>query len=165
MGLSTMDPVSGNSQDPFSKSSNGLSAASVLIVDDDSALLEALSGALALRLPHIQVETCLSAGAAFQRIATHNYDVILSDLRMPGVEGLVLLGLIRKLRPRTPFILMTGDSASPPATAAKAQGAFRVLPKPLDRDLLVATVNEALHGARPQWPTDEWRSTPPYPAA
>jgi DNA-binding NtrC family response regulator len=165
MGFSTMDSVSDNSQAQFSKPSEGLSAATALLVDDDPALLEALSRALALRLPHIRVETCSSAGAAFQRIATRDYDLILSDLRMPGVEGLALLGMIRKLRPTTPFILMTADSASLPATTAKAQGAFRVLSKPLDRDVLIATVNEALQGPRPQWPTDDWRSTPPCPAA
>src|SRR5438876_8144665 len=73
----------------------------VLIVDDDAALLQALPLALALRLPGIQVETSDSAIEALSRIQQHDYDTIVTDIKMPGMDGLILLARIKELRPDT----------------------------------------------------------------
>jgi two-component system sensor histidine kinase/response regulator len=124
--------------------------AEILLVDDDRALLDALSKALQLRLKDVEIDTCSTAGHALERILQTDYDVIISDLRMPGVEGLALLGLVRKLRPDTPFILITGDPQSQSAASAKTAGAFQVLPKPVDRDTLIHVVKRALLGRVPQ---------------
>jgi DNA-binding NtrC family response regulator len=124
--------------------------AEILLVDDDRALLDALSKALRLRLRDVEIDTCSTAGHALERILQTDYDVIISDLKMPGIEGLALLGLVRKLRPETPFILITGDHQRASATSAQVTGAFQVLPKPVDRDTLIQVVQRALLGRAPQ---------------
>src|SRR2546426_4910612 len=60
--------------------------AHVLIVDDDPALLEALPEALRLRMGGVTVETADSAAAALDRMAARDYDAILADIKMPGME-------------------------------------------------------------------------------
>ncbi|MFL5693778.1 MAG: response regulator, partial [Ktedonobacteraceae bacterium] len=68
--------------------------AHILIVDDDTALLQALPQALYLRMEDIKVDSCDSAQAAIERIAEHEYDAIVSDIKMPGMDGLALLAKI-----------------------------------------------------------------------
>src|SRR5207249_4428793 len=67
----------------------------VLIVDDDPALLQALPEALRLRMPEVTVETADSAAAALERVAARDYDAIVTDIKMPGMDGLALLAEIR----------------------------------------------------------------------
>src|SRR5205823_6799744 len=79
----------------------------ILIVDDDRALLQALPEALRLRMGGVTVETADSAGAALDRIAVRDYDAIVTDIRMPGMDGLALLAEIRTRRPDTPTLMIT----------------------------------------------------------
>lgn len=62
--------------------------ARILMVDDDPALLEALPETVRLRIPHAVVESADSAGAALERVATFDPDVIVTDLVMPGMTGI-----------------------------------------------------------------------------
>ncbi len=80
----------------------------VLIVDDDAALLEALPQALSLRMTAIQVDTSDSALDALKQAQENDYDAIVSDIKMPGMDGLALLAKIQELRPETPTLLITG---------------------------------------------------------
>ena len=80
----------------------------VLIVDDDLALLQALPQALRLQLGGVTVETADSAAAALERIAARDYDAIVADIKMPGMDGLELLTEIRTRRPDTPTLMITG---------------------------------------------------------
>src|SRR5438094_10237295 len=80
----------------------------VLIVDDDPALLQALPKALRLRMGGVTVETADSAAAALDRISTGDYDAIVTDIKMPGMDGLALLTEIRKHRPDAPTLIITG---------------------------------------------------------
>ena len=63
----------------------------ILVVDDDAALLEALPETLRLRMEGIDVDTCDSAPEALKMIERTDYDVIVSDIKMPGMDGLALL--------------------------------------------------------------------------
>jgi two-component system sensor histidine kinase/response regulator len=74
----------------------------ILIIDDDTALLQALPQALYLRMGGVKVDTCDSAHAALERIQERDYDAIISDIKMPGMDGLALLTKIKELRPDTP---------------------------------------------------------------
>src|SRR5437867_3370185 len=85
-----------------------MSVPHVLIVDDDIALLQALPEALRLRMSDIKIDTCDTAMAALEKIAVTDYDAIISDIKMPGMDGLALLKEVRIKRPNTPTLLITG---------------------------------------------------------
>ena len=106
----------------------------ILIVDDDTALLQALPQALSLRIEGIQVDTCDSALEALLHIQEHDYDAIVSDIKMPGMDGLALLAKIRELRPETPTLLITGHGEHELTVAALRGGAYDFIQKPIDRD-------------------------------
>src|SRR5712691_9348906 len=116
----------------------------ILIVDDDTALLEALPQALHLRLEGVQVDTSDSAQEALERIEEHDYDAILSDIKMPGMDGLALLGKIQELRPETPTLLITGHGEHDLAIQALRGGAYDFIQKPIDRDYVVAALRRAI---------------------
>src|SRR5258708_14467550 len=82
--------------------------AQILLVDDDVTLLQALPQALYLRMDGVGVDTCDSALEALKQIQEHEYDAIVSDIKMPGMDGLTLLAKIQALRPETPTLLITG---------------------------------------------------------
>ena len=88
----------------------GLRSAHLLLVDDDPALLEALSGTLQLRLGHFTVETCDTAMKALACVTAKQYDTIISDVNMPGMSGLEFLTLVRQVRPLTPVVLISGHA-------------------------------------------------------
>src|SRR5260370_2424337 len=79
----------------------------ILIVDDDTALLQALPHTLSLRMVQVRVDTADSAPGALELIQEHDYDAIVSDIKMPGMDGLSLLTKLQTLRPQTPPILIT----------------------------------------------------------
>jgi CheY-like chemotaxis protein len=81
----------------------------ILVVDDDPALLKALPETVRLRLDGVDVDTCDSAPEALERVRRTDYDVIVSDIKMPGMDGLALLAEIKQLRPSTPTLLITGQ--------------------------------------------------------
>ena len=121
-----------------------MSSSCILIVDDDAALLTALSGALKLRMADIAVETCDSAQAAIQKIAQTEYDAVVTDIKMPGMDGLALLKEIRQLQPELPTLLITGHGQHDLAVQALRGGAFDFIQKPIDRDYVVASLARAI---------------------
>ncbi len=121
-----------------------MSAPRVLIVDDDVALLEALPEALRLRMDGVIVDTCDSGSAALDRIAATDYDAIISDIKMPGIDGLALLAEIRVLRPDTPTLLITGHGEHDLAVQALRGGAYDFIQKPIDREYFVASLSRAV---------------------
>src|SRR5438067_571142 len=120
----------------------------VLIVDDDPGLLQALSETLQLRMQTLLVETSDSAAAALDRIATTDYDAIVADIRLPGMDGLELLGRIRELRPDTPTLLITGDGEHDLAVQALRGGANDYIQKPIDREDFVGSLRHAIKRRR-----------------
>jgi signal transduction histidine kinase len=116
----------------------------VLIVDDDLALLKALPQTLYLRIAGIQVDTCDSAFEAIQRIQEHDYDAIVSDIKMPGMDGLALLNKIKELRPETPTLLITGHGEHELAINALRGGAYDYIQKPIDREYCVTALRRAI---------------------
>jgi signal transduction histidine kinase len=116
----------------------------ILIVDDDAALLQALPHTLALRISGVQADTSASAQGALELIQEHDYDVIISDIKMPGMDGLALLAKILELRPETPTLLITGHGEQQLAIQALRGGAYDYIQKPLDRDELVASLQRAI---------------------
>jgi DNA-binding NarL/FixJ family response regulator len=116
----------------------------ILIVDDDPALLQALPQTVSLRLPEAQVDTSNSAQGALELIREHDYDTIVSDIKMPGMDGLELLTKIHELRPETLTLLITGHGDHDLAIQALRGGAYDYVLKPIDRDYFVASLDHAL---------------------
>ena len=116
----------------------------ILLVDDDAALLQALPQALSLRVNNIHVDTCDSAFEALEQIQDHDYDAIVSDIKMPGMDGLTLLEKIQELRPETPTLLITGHGEHNLAIQALRGGAYDFIQKPIDREYVVAALERAI---------------------
>jgi len=116
----------------------------ILIVDDDPALLEALPEALRLRMEGVTVETADSAGAALDRIAVWDYDAIVTDIKMPGMDGLALLAEIRTRRPDTPTLMITAYGENDLIVGALRGGACDFIQKPIDRDYLITALRRAM---------------------
>ena len=117
----------------------------ILIVDDDVALLHALPQALHIRLNQVRIDTSDSAFQALDLIQQHDYDAIVSDIKMPGMDGLALLEKVRELRPETPTLLITGHGEHDLAIQALRGGAYDFIQKPIDRDYFIAALRRAIH--------------------
>jgi len=118
--------------------------ARILIVDDDPSLLKALPEAVRLRLKNVAVDTCDSAAEALGKIGSTDYDAIVADIKMPGMDGLALLAEIRTLRPDTPTVLITGHGHDDLAVLALRGGAYDFVQKPIDRDYIVGSLTRAI---------------------
>ncbi len=116
----------------------------ILLVDDDSALLQALPQTLHLRIAGINIDTCNEAKCALEQISHNDYDAIISDIKMPGMDGLELLRQIKKVRSATPTILITGHGEHDLAIQALRGGAYDYIQKPIDRDTFVASLQRAI---------------------
>jgi two-component system nitrogen regulation response regulator GlnG len=116
----------------------------VLIVDDDPALLQALPETLRLRMSGVTVDTADSAAAALDRIAALDYDAIVTDIKMPGMDGFALLAEIRARRPDTPTLMITGHGEHALAIGALRGGAYDFIQKPIDRDYFVTSLRRAI---------------------
>src|SRR5947209_8284810 len=116
----------------------------VLIVDDDPGLLQALPEALRLRMSGVTVDTADSAAAALERIAAQDYNAIVTDIKMPGMDGFALLAEIRARRPDTPTLMITGHGERALAVKAVRRGACDFVQKPIDRDYFVASLSRAI---------------------
>lgn len=116
----------------------------ILIIDDDAALLQALPHTIRMDLEGVTVETSDSAPQALERIASTDFDVIVTDIKMPHMDGLTLLNEIIKVRPDTPTLLMTGNGEQELAVQAVQQGAYAFITKPMDRKYFLAWLRRAL---------------------
>ena len=121
-----------------------MSPGHVLIVDDDPALLQALPEALRIRIAGLTVDTAESGAAALEQITARDYDVIVTDIKMPGMDGLELLAEIRTHRPDTPILMITGYGELDLVVQAVRAGAYDFIRKPIDRDYFVASLRRAM---------------------
>jgi two-component system nitrogen regulation response regulator GlnG len=123
----------------------------ICVIDDDSSIRWVLEKALGgAGLP---VKGYDSADSALRAINTQEPAVVMTDIRMPGMDGLALLDQLSTNHPDLPVIIMTAHSDLDSAVSAYKGGAFEYLPKPFDIDEAVALVNRALD-ARAQQSVD-----------
>jgi len=114
----------------------------ILVVDDDPYVLESIS--TLLRAFGFTVSTCDSANAAMQMIQKTPADVVLTDIKMPGITGVELLGMIHRYDPQTPVVLMTAYAELDVAVDAIKKGAFDFIMKPYNAEYLVHTIEKAV---------------------
>lgn len=120
-----------------------MSAPRILIVDKDVPLTQTLSAALRLNMSDVRVNTTESAEAALGLIAGKDYDVIITAIEMPGINGPALLSEIRTRRPKTPIVLLAEPEQRALALEALSGGAYDFVEKPINRDHFVAAVGRA----------------------
>jgi two-component system response regulator GlrR len=114
----------------------------LLLVDDDQDLLRLL--AIRLKANGYQVTAVDSAERALAALAATRPDVILTDLRMPGMDGMALFEEVQISHPGLPVIVLTAHGSIPDAVRAVRQGVFGYLTKPYDADELLAHIEKAL---------------------
>jgi YesN/AraC family two-component response regulator len=117
----------------------------ILLVDDDLSLLEALPRLITLRLPRVEIATASSGQQALELLEKQEYDTVISDSKMPGIDGLELLAKIAALHPDTPTMLITGHGDQNLITQALRAGVYDFIQKPIDRVYFVAALQRALH--------------------
>lgn len=118
----------------------------VWIVDDDRSIRWVLERAL--EKEQLATRSFESADRVLQRLEKFEPDVIISDVRMPGTDGLSLLDKLQRSHPTLPVIIMTAYADLDRAVAAFRGGAFEYLPKPFDVDDIVTIVRRALRKAQ-----------------
>ncbi len=115
--------------------------ATLLVVDDDNNIRDTLCEFFA------ENHECHSADRAEQALAFlefENYDLILTDLAMPGISGQQLLKRVKQTHPDTPVIVISGNSSDEEGQSSLALGAFAYLTKPFRLEDVEDTVNRAL---------------------
>jgi two-component system response regulator PilR (NtrC family) len=123
-----------------------MSKGQILVVDDEGAQREILRTILTAE--GYRVETAGSAAEALAKSGRTRFDLVLTDLRMPGTDGLSLVGQLTREDPPTLVILMTAYGSMDSAEQALKQGAFDYLTKPLGREELLLTVGRAFERMR-----------------
>ena len=113
----------------------------ILIVDDDEALRESLE--LVLLAEGYAVVTADSGEAALARIEEHPVDVVLCDLRMPGIDGFELMPQIARHLPGVPIVLMSAYGTQDLAVEAMRRGAYDYLAKPFEPNEVLLTLKKA----------------------
>lgn len=118
------------------------SAPRLLVVDDDADMLRLLS--LRLNAAGYRVSAVASAEAALAQLDIERPQLVLSDVRLPGKDGLALFDEIRSRHPSLPVILLTAHGTIPDAVEATARGVFTYLTKPYDAKELLDKISQAL---------------------
>ena len=134
--------------------------ARIVLVDDDPDLLRLVG--LRLGAAGYEVEVLGSAEAALNALAARRADLLLTDWRLPGIDGLELFEQVRQRYPAMPVILLTAHGTVPDAVDAVSRGVFGYLVKPFDGKALLDKVAQGLSLASPGRAVDQaaagWRS-------
>lgn len=113
----------------------------VLLVDDEVEFLETLVKRLKRR--NLEVSGVNSGEAALERLSQVSVDVVVLDVKMPGMDGLTALKEIKKRFPLVEVIMLTGHASMEVAIEGMEQGAFDYLMKPMDIDELLYKLQDA----------------------
>ncbi len=114
----------------------------ILVVDDEANYLKVISASLGN--DRYSVETARTGEEALEKFNGGSYDLVLTDIKMPGMDGETLLGKIREAKPSLPVILMTGYGTIESAVDAMKKGAYTYLTKPVRLDVLTMVLDEVL---------------------
>ena len=118
----------------------------LLLVDDNAEFVQTLSERLRLR--EMNAATANSGEDALHRLESQKPDVMITDLKMPGIDGIELLRRVKKKHPDIAVIILTGHGAKRDAALARGLGAFAYLEKPVNIDKLVAAIYKAYKALR-----------------
>jgi len=116
--------------------------ADILVVDDDDVIRETLCELLSA---DYSCETAETAEQALQKLEAQRFDVVLTDVSMPGLSGKDLLNRVVELYPGTQVIIVSGLSDQEQAESLISRGAFEYLLKPFRLELVEASVKRAIN--------------------
>jgi len=116
--------------------------ARVLVVDDEASIRDLLAKTLALA--EYDVDTASDATTALSRVRATEYDLLIADLRMPGMDGLTLIRQVKRIRGDLPVIIITGFSTEASAIEAVNLGVAGYLRKPFRVPEVLAVAAKAL---------------------
>lgn len=117
-------------------------AKTILVIDDEKAIRSTLSEILSFE--GYVIEEAIDGMEGAKKIKENNYDCILCDIKMPKMDGLEVLEIVREFKPDTPFILISGHGNIETAVEAVKRGAFDYISKPPDLNRLLITIRNAM---------------------
>jgi two-component system chemotaxis response regulator CheY len=122
-----------------------MTTVSALVVDDSAAMRRHVREALA-SLPGFEVAEACDGADAWRQLATAHFDILLTDLDMPVLDGLKLVALVRQaaVDPRLPILVITGEAAQADRERVLSLGANALLPKPVEALQVIAAVRALL---------------------
>lgn len=138
-GGSTLSVIRAESVPPESNARSG--AVSVLVVDDDTETARAIMRSLSAMGNHVEIQA--SGPEALRALSQRSFDVVLSDISMPEMDGYQLLHALRAVNRDIPVVLLTGDPSVSGAARALEVGAFRYVTKPVSIEELTRIVEKA----------------------
>lgn len=118
----------------------------ILLVDDEAELLDVLAEQLSSRFSEVIPHS--SGAKALDELKTRDIDMIVTDFRMPGLNGLALLAEARKLKPWMPVLILTGNDHEPDLLKALPTGGFDFQEKPFRFEVLVNRIQNGLRIGR-----------------
>ena len=113
----------------------------VLLVDDEQEFIETLSERLRMR--ELDTKMALDGEQALEAVEDDEPDVMLLDLKMPGMDGMEVLRKVKKAYPGVEVVMLTGHGTDKDEEQAKRLGAYAYLQKPVDLEHLVVTLRDA----------------------
>jgi DNA-binding response OmpR family regulator len=113
----------------------------VLLVDDEEEFVRTLGERLEMR--GIEPDTAFTGEAALKRISEEQPDIMVLDIKMPGIDGMEVLRRVRKAYPRIQVIMLTAHGTDKDKEEAERLGAFAYLRKPVDLEMLTNTMRAA----------------------
>jgi DNA-binding NtrC family response regulator len=119
-------------------------AASILLVDDDAELLKALTKVLEKEGYEVFAHADAQSAMNFVNASKKRFDLVVTDVSMPGIKGTTFLSAVKTAFPHVPVIVITAFGDWGPYMEALRNGAYEYLSKPLDKTELLATVRRAL---------------------
>ena len=114
----------------------------ILVVDDEKNILKVVS--MTLKKQHYEVDTARSSEEAIDKFNQNTYDLVITDLKLPGKSGIDLLEYIKSSDSDIPVIMITAFGTIENAIQAMKKGAFNYLTKPVNPDELLTVIREAI---------------------
>ncbi len=119
-----------------------MEAIKILLVDDEAEFVKTLTERIRIR--GLDADFAFSGEAALTMLTDSLPDVMVLDLKMPGMEGLEVLRLVRRQYPKLPVLILTGHGSERDEVEARRIGAFDYLQKPMDIDTLIERIRHAV---------------------
>jgi len=113
----------------------------VMLVDDEEEFVRTLAERLEIR--GFSVKVALNGERALDMVGSDIPDVMVLDLRMPGIDGLEVLRRVKKMAPEVQVVILTGHGSEQDEEIAQRLGAYEQLQKPVDLDRLISTLKNA----------------------